>query len=62
MIPGDSCRDDAQKLRRLAKDIDDCLARDIPALSSQWRALQARCQRSQPVDRGLDRLHCGLTI
>jgi ATP-dependent helicase HrpA len=60
MIPGDSCRDDAQKLQRLAQEIDDCLARDIPALSSQWRALQARCRRGQPVDRGLVKLQRAL--
>ncbi|MCG6865783.1 MAG: ATP-dependent RNA helicase HrpA, partial [Thiogranum sp.] len=60
MIPGDSCRDDAQKLQTLAQDIDDCLARDIPALSSQWRALQARCRRGRPVDRGLVKLQRAL--
>jgi len=62
MIPGDSCGDDARKLQKLAQEIDDCLARDIPALSRHLRALQSRCRRALPVDRGIARLEQELQL
>ena len=47
---------DAQLLKQLAHKLDDCLARDIPALRRQLHALQVRVDHGQPVDRGLARL------
>jgi ATP-dependent helicase HrpA len=43
---------EADKLEKLDDQLDDCMARDIPALRKQLRRLQARCRRKQPVDRG----------
>jgi ATP-dependent helicase HrpA len=51
---------EADELVKLQSQIDDCLARDIPALRKQLRGLQARCRRAQPVDRGLARLQSAL--
>ena len=47
---------EADELAILQNQIDDCMARDIPALRKQLRGLLARCRRAQPVDRGLARL------
>ncbi len=47
---------DARLLQQLTQSLDDCLARDIPALRRQIHKLQARCARGQPIDRALGRL------
>jgi ATP-dependent helicase HrpA len=47
---------DAQRLQHLAQRVEECLARDVPGLHRQVRALQRRCRRGQPVDRGIARL------
>jgi ATP-dependent helicase HrpA len=51
---------DVYKLEQLAQRLDACLARDIPALNKHLVKLNARCQRGQPVDRGIRRLEAGL--
>jgi ATP-dependent helicase HrpA len=41
----------------LLQELDDCLARDIPALKQKINGLRRRVQRGQPVERGLAALH-----
>lgn len=47
-------------LQALQYRIDDCMARDIPALAKHSRALHTRCARGLPIDRGLARLEAGI--
>jgi ATP-dependent helicase HrpA len=47
---------EADELVKPQNQIDDCMARDIPALHKQLRSLLTRCRRAQPVERGLARL------
>jgi len=49
-------RSNCEKLERLQHSIDDCMARNIPALEQQLRSLQRRCQQGQLIDRALRRL------
>ena len=49
-------RSDRVELERLQHSLDDCLARDIPALEKQFRSLQRRYQQGQSIDRALKRL------
>ncbi|MGW8309958.1 MAG: ATP-dependent RNA helicase HrpA [Thiogranum sp.] len=60
MTDSSTCNGDAQRLQHLAARADDCLARDVPGLLRQVRALQRRCRRGQPVDRGIARLEQAL--
>ncbi len=49
-------RSECSKLERLQQSFDDCLARHIPVLEKQFRALQRRCHQGQPIGRALQRL------
>jgi ATP-dependent helicase HrpA len=56
MTNSNNCHTDLPDLQCLEQQLDDCLAKDVPALRKQLRALLARQRRGQPVDRGVDSL------
>ncbi len=60
MANSDSHRIDARHQERLERGLADCLARDVPALRQQLRALQALNRRGKPVDRAIGRLEQAL--